>query len=86
VACQVEGCLEMELPRPFARHLALKPVQVTLLAAAVFFAMIGLFRITGHWQTSITEAEYHYRIQEMDSPIYRHAQGDAAEEGEDPGR
>jgi len=34
----------------------------------------------GHWHTSITEEEYHRRLQELDSPLYTHVGGTAMAE------
>jgi len=33
------------------------------------------FRAAGHWQTRLTEAEFHARLQEIDSPAYVHPGG-----------
>jgi len=33
-----------------------------------------------HWHTSITEEEYHRRLQELDSPLYTHVGGTAMAE------
>ncbi|MBI2838451.1 MAG: 4Fe-4S binding protein [Acidobacteria bacterium] len=44
----------------------------------VFLLGVGLARITGHWQNSVTAEEYRYRLKEIDSPLYTHPGGRVA--------
>lgn len=53
---------------------------VVTLAIGLYVAVITGFRLTGHWQTSVTEAEFHQRLQEIDSPLYSHVGGQAMTE------
>lgn len=71
VACPVEGCLATRAPR----MRALRPVAATLIAVAVYFAIVAGFRATGHWHSAVTEDEYHRRLPEIDSPVYGHPGG-----------
>jgi hypothetical protein len=50
------------------------------LATALYLVVVIGFRVTGHWHTSITEEEYHRRLQEIHSPIYTHVGGTAMTE------
>jgi hypothetical protein len=45
------------------------PVAVAL---ALYLAVVVGFRTAGYWHTSVTESEYHERLQELQSPIYTH--------------
>jgi polyferredoxin len=70
VACPVRGCLEMRsvpAPRP-----GLRPAAAALLAVALYLGVVAGFRAAGHWHTSVTEGEYHRRLQEIHSPVYTH--------------
>ncbi len=80
VACPVEGCLAVRPPGGVRRRAWLRPVAATLVAVGVYLGVTGLFRVTGHWQTAITEAEYARRLPEIDSPLYTHVGGVAMAE------
>ena len=80
VACPVEGCLAVRPPLGLKRRVWLRPAVATAVAVAVYLGVVGLFRITGHWETSIPEAEYARRLPEMDSPLYTHVGGVAMAE------
>ncbi len=45
----------------------------------VFLIGVGLARISGHWQNSISAEEYRYRLKEIDSPLYTHPGGRVAQ-------
>ncbi len=84
-ACPVEGCLAVRPPLAARRRWWLRPAWASLLAVAIYLAVIGAFRLTGHWQTSVTEAEYHRRLQEIGSPLYTHVGGMVMTEEDPPG-
>jgi ferredoxin len=77
VNCLVEGCLRVRPPSRLARRWWLRPAAASLVAIGVYLAVVVGFQATGHWHTSITEAEYNFRLQELDSPIYTHVGGTA---------
>ncbi len=54
--------------------------MASLVAIGLYLAVVSGFRLTGHWQTSVTEAEFHQRLQEIDSPVYSHVGGQAMSE------
>jgi len=72
LACPVRGCLAIRPPTPALRRRWLRPVVAAVLAMAVFFGILIAFRLTGAWQSSVTEAEYHRRLPQMTSPAYVH--------------
>jgi polyferredoxin len=78
VACPVEACLVVRPPRYLggARRW-LRPVTTIVLAVGLWVVIVGAFRVTGHWHNDISEEEYNYRIQDLDSPIYSHIGGTA---------
>lgn len=78
-ACPLSGCLEVA---PIGRRAGrgLVPVAAVALAVLVYVSVVGGFRLTGHWHTSITEAEYHRRLKEIRSPLYSHVAGQAMSE------
>ena len=82
VACPVTGCLSIaapKLPLPWwKRRPALRPVAAVVLAALLFAGTLAGFRLAGHWRGEVGEAEYHRRLQELDSPLYTHGGGRAA--------
>jgi polyferredoxin len=80
VACPVEGCLAVRPPLEAGRSRWLRPTVASVAAIAVYLAVITGFYLTGHWQTSVTEAEFHQRLQEIDSPVYSHVGGQAMTE------
>jgi len=58
----------------------MRPAVASLVAIALYFAVVTGFWVTGHWRTSITEAEFHQRLQEINSPLYSHVGGQAMTE------
>ena len=72
VACPVPGCLAVRLPAPAPPRRWLRPVAATALAVGVDLAVVTTFRVAGHWHTSVTETEFHHRLQQMDGPGYSH--------------
>jgi polyferredoxin len=72
VACPENGCLAMRPPAAVPIRVRLRPAVPVLLAVAVYFGVVTGFRVAGYWHTSVTEAEYHQRLQEIESPVYTH--------------
>jgi len=79
-ACPVEGCLAVRPPLGVRRRIWLRPVVATAVAVGVYLAVVGLFRVTGHWETSVPESEYARRLPEISSPLYTHVGGVAMAE------
>ncbi len=75
VACPVEGCLAVR--PPLLRRWVLRPAAALGVAVGIYLAVVVGFRAAGMWHTSITEAEYRFRLQEISSPLYSHAGGRA---------
>jgi len=75
VACPVKGCLAVRPPRPARASWWLRPVVAALAAVAIYGAVVVGFRAAGYWQTRLSEAEFHARLQEIDSPAYVHPGG-----------
>jgi polyferredoxin len=46
-----------------------------ILLIGIFIAITGLAMLTGHWQNGISIEEYTRRIQNIESPLYRHNRG-----------
>jgi polyferredoxin len=80
VACPVESCLAVRPPKLIAAAAWLRPVTATVLAVGLYLAVIAGFKAAGHWHTSISEEEYHRRLQEINSPLYTHVGGTAMTE------
>jgi polyferredoxin len=80
VACPVSSCLAVRPPKPVGATTWLRPVTATVLAVGLYLAVIVGFRATGHWHTSVSEEEYHRRLQEIHSPLYTHVGGTAMAE------
>ncbi len=84
MACPVEGCLTVRAPLVrTSKRWWLRPAIATALALGVYLAVLGLFRLTGHWKTEIPAAEYHRRIPAISSPLYTHVGGVAMAEESD---
>ena len=80
VACPVDGCLATRPPLAAGRSRWMRPAVASLVAIGLYLAVVGGFRLMGHWHTSITEAEYHRRLSEINSPVYSHVGGQALTE------
>lgn len=72
-ACPVPRALRMETPKRWRR--AVRPAAFAALVLILFAGGITLARLSGHWRTSITDAEYVSRIHEINGPQYTHVQG-----------
>ncbi|NOZ79943.1 MAG: 4Fe-4S binding protein [Acidobacteria bacterium] len=81
MACPVDGCLAVRSPFARSSKRWLRPIVATGLALGMYLAVLGLFRLTGHWSTAIPAAEYHRRLPEVTSPLYTHVGGVAMAEG-----
>jgi ferredoxin len=80
VACPVSSCLAVRPPKPAGATAWLRPVTATVLAVGLYLTVIVGFKVTGHWHTSVSEEEYHQRLQEIHSPLYTHVGGTAMAE------
>jgi len=76
-ACPVGGCLTVRAPKALPIRMRLRPFTPVLIAVVLYLGVATGFRIAGHWQTEITEVEYHRRRPEIDSPFYSHPRKDA---------
>jgi NAD-dependent dihydropyrimidine dehydrogenase PreA subunit len=72
VACPVRGCLTVRPPAALPVRTRLRPLAPVLLAVVLYLGVVTGFRIAGYWHTEITEAEYHRRLPEIESPVYTH--------------
>jgi len=79
-ACPVTDCLAVRPPAGWAAKKLLRPAAAVAVAAAVYLAVTGVFRLAGHWHGAVTGKEYARRIREIDSPLYTHVGGLAASE------
>jgi len=86
VACPVKGCLAVRPPTRAARDRWLRPAVAAGLAVALWLGVVGGFRLAGHWRGAVSEAEYHERLGELDSPLYSHVGAMAMEEPARTGR
>ncbi|MBD3162579.1 MAG: 4Fe-4S binding protein [Candidatus Eisenbacteria bacterium] len=66
-SCPVPKALHFGTPR---RKLA--PGRIALAVAVLFVAATLLARVTGHWESAITDPEMRYHITHLDSPAYGH--------------
>lgn len=84
-ACPVgTSCLAVRPPRWSPWRPAVTPGRAIAVALGIYLAVVGAFRVSGHWHTAVTEAEYHRRLAEIHSPVYTHVGGRAMTE--DPAR
>jgi polyferredoxin len=79
-ACPVKETLSM---RVSARSRPVPGWVFGLLVTGVFVAVTGLAVVTGHWQNSISQAEYQRRFEKIDSPVYQHFRGRVPQYGSD---
>ena len=71
-ACPVKNTLVMSTS-PIGKEIPSKIFGILLLT--IFTTIVGLAMVTGHWHNSITKEEYLKRIQNIESPLYQHNQG-----------
>lgn len=77
--CPAPGALELQTPAPWRR--AVRPVVFATLLALVFYGGIGVAKLAGFWESSVTPEEYRRRVQEIDAPQYNHFRGQVPEYG-----
>ena len=77
--CPIKDCLAVRPPR-WASSRPLRPARAVALAALVWVAVTGAFRLSGHWHSRVGQDEYARRLLEIDSPLYTHVGGLAAAE------
>lgn len=84
------SCLECVEVCPVKNTLALKAGMsgnaipswvIGTLVAGVFAAVTGLAMLAGHWQNSLTDAEYARRFQKLHEPVYQHFRGEVPSYG-----
>ncbi|MFV2073692.1 MAG: 4Fe-4S binding protein, partial [Thermoanaerobaculales bacterium] len=80
VVCPVSSCLVIRPPSITGPKLWLRPAVAVALAVGLYLTVVFGFQVAGHWHTSITEAEYNQRLQEITSPLYTHVGGTAMAE------
>ena len=81
-ACPVKECLAVRPPATTSARALLRPAVAVAAAAGVYLGITLAFRLSGHWQGVVTDAEYAARLPEIDSPIYTHVGGLAGGEGD----
>ena len=82
VACPVSCCLAVRPAKAARSRVWLRPVTAAAVAVGLYLTVILGFQAAGHWHTSVTEEEFHRRLQELDSPLYTHVGGTAMTEAE----
>ena len=82
VACPVSSCLAVRPAKAARGRFWLRPVTAAAVAVGLYLTVILGFQAAGHWHTSVTEEEFHRRLQELDSPLYTHVGGTAMTEAE----
>jgi hypothetical protein len=50
-------------------------VFYALIICLLFIGASVIGRLTGHWQTSISNAEYSFHVAQLDTPFYQHNRG-----------
>jgi NapH/MauN family ferredoxin-type protein len=76
-ACPVENTLQFKIGKKSKR-----PISVLVfgsLVLGIFLFGFLLARLSGHWQNTISAAEYQKRIQEINKPVYGHNRGQVAD-------
>jgi len=71
-ACPERGCLAVKPPAGGRSRIWLRPVTPIVIALGVYLAVVGGFRVAGYWHTSVSESEYHQRLQELNDAQYTH--------------
>ncbi len=76
-ACPVADTLQFKFSRKSKTYIP--SWLFGFLVLGIFIAGFLLARFSGHWQNSISAAEYRKRIQEIDKPVYGHNRGEVAD-------
>ena len=71
--CPEKDTLYISAPK---RHPIIKPWVYATAICLLFIGGSMAARITGHWQTSISNAEYLFHIRHLGLPIYQHNRGE----------
>jgi ferredoxin len=53
----------------------LQPALYAVIICLLFIGASVIGRLTGHWQTSISNAEYSFHVAQLDTPFYQHNRG-----------
>lgn len=70
--CPVDGALDMKLAGKKKKiHYGLYAIMLV----GLFVVITNTARATGHWYTSISDAEFIMRVKELDLPKYQHKAG-----------
>jgi polyferredoxin len=77
-ACPVARTLEYKAARK--AQFALTPPVLAAAIIGLFMLITGLSMLTGNWKSSIGEAEYARRINDINNPVYQHQYGSAPQE------
>ena len=72
VACPEDGCLTVRPAAVTPARSWTRPVVPVVFAVSLYLMVVAGFRFAGFWHTTVTEAEYHQRLQEIRSPLYSH--------------
>ena len=76
--CPRPAALGLELPKAVpAPYRRLSPARAAALVLALTLMPIAAAKVAGMWAGSVSEGEYRFRIQEINSPLYNHARGSA---------
>ncbi len=71
-ACPEKDALFISIAKRFG---LLKPVRYAILICLFFLGGSLAARLTGHWQTSISNSEYAFHIAHLHLPLYQHNRG-----------
>lgn len=81
LACPITDCLTIAPPKPVPVPVSWRRPATVVAAAVVAYALVvGGFRLAGHWHPDTSEAEYRFRIGEIDSPLYHHSGGEVRQD------
>ncbi|MCF6156976.1 MAG: 4Fe-4S binding protein [wastewater metagenome] len=72
-ACPVNGALDMKLMRDRKR---IRYGLYAIMLIGFYVVLTNVARVTGHWYTNVSDAEYILRIAEIDHPKYLHKAGE----------
>ena len=72
-ACPEKDTLYISAPK---RNAIIKPWVYATAICLLFIGGSLAARITGHWQTGISNAEYLFHIRHLGLPIYQHNRGE----------
>ena len=70
--CPVKNTLDL---RTQTKSKSLSNFNFGLIVVGIFFVVTSFAVISGNWKNSISKEEYLKRFENLDSPLYQHAQG-----------